>query len=102
MRLRAVKLMRNLALICLLEFVARVWSSPGVSTERRSLFLAPSRSDDHISDGGGVEGEHEGIIVVERLLAEFAADVDQGRIADGKLLTLVLALRQRRPASTLL
>jgi nudix-type nucleoside diphosphatase (YffH/AdpP family) len=43
-----------------LEFVARVWSSPGVSTERQSLFLAPFRSADRISDGGGVEGEHEG------------------------------------------
>jgi nudix-type nucleoside diphosphatase (YffH/AdpP family) len=71
-----------------LEFVARVWSSPGVSTERQSLFLAADR----ISDGGGVE-----ITVVERLLTELAADVDQGRIADGKLLTLVLALRLRRP-----
>jgi nudix-type nucleoside diphosphatase (YffH/AdpP family) len=80
-----------------LEFVARVWSSPGVSTERQSLFLAPYRSADRISDGGGVEGEREGITVVERLLAELAADVDQGRIADGKLLTLVLALRLRRP-----
>jgi nudix-type nucleoside diphosphatase (YffH/AdpP family) len=80
-----------------LEFVARVWSSPGVSTERQSLFLAPFRSADRISDGGGVEGEHEGITIVERLLAELAADVDQGRISDGKLLTLVLALRLRRP-----
>jgi 8-oxo-dGTP pyrophosphatase MutT (NUDIX family) len=80
-----------------LEFVARVWSSPGVSTERQSLFLAPYRSADRISDGGGVEGEREGITVVERLLAELAADVDQGRIADGKLLTLILALRLRRP-----
>ena len=44
-----------------------------------------------------MQGEHEGITVVERLLAELAADVDQGRIADGKLLTLVLALRLRRP-----
>ena len=80
-----------------LEFVARVWSSPGVSTERQSLFLAPYRSADRISDGGGVQGEHEGITVVERLLAELAADVDHGRISDGKLLTLVLALRLRRP-----
>src|ERR1700719_2541662 len=78
-----------------LEFVARVWSSPGVSTERQSLFLAPYRSADRISDGGGVEGEHEGITVVERLLAELAADVDHGRISDGKILTLVLALRLR-------
>src|SRR6202051_1815397 len=80
-----------------LEFVARAWSSPGVSTELQSLFLAPYRSVDRISDGGGVQGEHEGITVVERLLAELAADVDQGRISDGKLLTLVLALRLRRP-----
>jgi nudix-type nucleoside diphosphatase (YffH/AdpP family) len=42
-----------------LEFVARVWSSPGVSTERQSLFLAPYRSADRISDGEGVKGEHE-------------------------------------------
>jgi nudix-type nucleoside diphosphatase (YffH/AdpP family) len=48
-----------------LEFVARVWSSPGVSTERQSLFLAPYRSADRISDGGGVEGEREGITVEE-------------------------------------
>jgi NUDIX domain-containing protein len=78
-----------------LEFVARVWSSPGVSTERQSLFLAPYRSADRISDDGGVEGERD--TVVERLLAELAADVDQGRIADGKLLTLVLAPAATRP-----
>jgi|GEM_PF-4971390 len=40
----------------------------------------PLASTDRISDGGGVEGEREGITVVERLLAELAADVDQGRI----------------------
>src|SRR5205807_2472902 len=96
-RLRAVKPMKNWALISHLWNSSLVWSSPGVSTERQSLFLAPYRSADRISDGGGVEGEHEGITVVERLLAELAADVDQGRIADGKLLTLVLALRLRRP-----
>jgi hypothetical protein len=57
---------------------------PGSTTrERQSLFLAPYRSADRIS--------------VERLLAELAADVDHGRISDGKLLTLVLALRLRRP-----
>jgi hypothetical protein len=35
--------------------------------------------------------------VIERPLAELAAAADQRRIADGKLLTLVLALRLRRP-----
>ena len=43
-----------------LEFVARVWSSPGVSTERQSLFLAPYRPSDRNGKGGGVRGDHEG------------------------------------------
>jgi nudix-type nucleoside diphosphatase (YffH/AdpP family) len=80
-----------------LEFIARVWSSPGVSTERLSLFLSPCRCADGVGHGGGIEGVHEGITVVERPLAELMADVDQGRIADAKLLTLVLSLRLRRP-----
>jgi hypothetical protein len=68
-----------------------------VSTERQSLFLATYEAADRHSDGGGVAGEHEGITVIERPLAELAAAADQRRIADGKLLTLVLALRLRRP-----
>jgi nudix-type nucleoside diphosphatase (YffH/AdpP family) len=80
-----------------LEFIGRFWSSPGVSTERHSLFLAPYSAAARTGEGGGVADEHEGITVVERELADLAADVDQGRIADGKLVTLVLALRLRRP-----
>ena len=80
-----------------LEFVGRFWSSPGVSTERQSMFLAPYSAADRVGAGGGLAAEHEGITVVERTLAELATDVDQGRIADGKLATLVLALRHRRP-----
>jgi nudix-type nucleoside diphosphatase (YffH/AdpP family) len=80
-----------------LEWVGRVWSSPGVSAERQSLFLAPYDRADRIAEGGGVAGEHEAISVIERPLMDLAADADTGRIADGKLLTLVLALRLRRP-----
>jgi len=36
-----------------LEFVGRVWSSPGVSTERQSLYLAPYRLSDRTGTGGG-------------------------------------------------
>jgi nudix-type nucleoside diphosphatase (YffH/AdpP family) len=35
-----------------LAFVATVWSSPGVSTERQSLFLAPYRLADRSGKGG--------------------------------------------------
>ena len=41
--------------------------------------------------GGGAQGEHEGITAVERTLDGLAFDADQGRIADAKLLNLVLA-----------
>jgi len=36
------------------ELVARIWSSPGVSSERQSLFLAPYSASDRIGSGGGL------------------------------------------------
>lgn len=80
-----------------LEFVATVWPSPGVSTETSALYIAPYEPGDRVGPGGGLVSEHEDITVVERPLAELARDADRGRIADGKLLTLVLWLRLRRP-----
>jgi nudix-type nucleoside diphosphatase (YffH/AdpP family) len=80
-----------------LEHVGRIWSSPGVSTERQSLFLASYVASDRVGKGGGVAGEHEGITVVERPLEQLARETDQGRVLDGKLLNLILALRLRRP-----
>ena len=80
-----------------LEFIVRVWSSPGVSTERQSLFLAPYRLSDRAGEGGGVRGEHEDITVVERSLSEIASDADRALITDAKLLILIQTLRIRRP-----
>jgi nudix-type nucleoside diphosphatase (YffH/AdpP family) len=80
-----------------LEFVARVWSSPGVCTERQSLFLAPYGVADRKNAGGGVPSEHEGITTRERSLTHLAAAAEQGHIVDAKLLALVLALQVRRP-----
>jgi nudix-type nucleoside diphosphatase (YffH/AdpP family) len=80
-----------------LEAVGRVWSSPGVSAERVSLFVAAFSPGDRIAPGGGVQEEHEGISVIKRPLADLATDADTGGIVDIKLLTLVLALRARKP-----
>ncbi len=80
-----------------LEFVARVWSSPGVSAERVALYLAPYQPSDRVGPGGGVAEEHEAITVIERPLRQLAQEADAGHIVDLKLLTLVLALRARRP-----
>jgi len=81
-----------------LELVGRVWPSPGISAEQVSLFLAPYAAGDRTGPGGGVAHEHEGILVVEAALSELAAAADAAAITDSKLLTLVLALRARRPS----
>ena len=80
-----------------LEPVATVWTMPGISTERMSLYLAAYAAGDRVAAGGGVADEHEGITVVEMPLAELAALAARGALADLKTLALVLALCQRRP-----
>ncbi len=74
--------------------VATVWSSPGVSAERVTLFLAAYSAADRKGDGGGLDKENENITVVELPLAEL---MDSARILDMKTLALVLELRLRRP-----
>jgi nudix-type nucleoside diphosphatase (YffH/AdpP family) len=81
-----------------MEFVGRLWPSPGVCSERVSLFLAPYGIEDRISAGGGLAAEHENITVIERAASALAREADEGRIVDLKLLALVQTLRLRRPA----
>ncbi|MET0295694.1 MAG: NUDIX hydrolase [Phenylobacterium sp.] len=81
-----------------LEFVARAWTSPGVSTETLALFLAPYALADRQGKGGGLAEENEDVEAFEIPLAELWAEVEAHRIADLKTLTLVQALRLRRPA----
>ncbi|CAN7528193.1 NUDIX domain-containing protein [Phenylobacterium sp. LjRoot225] len=71
--------------------------SPGVSSERMHLFLAAYSLRDRVADGGGVDGEDENITVMEIPLAQLWAQVEAQEIQDLKTLTLILALRVRRP-----
>ena len=80
-----------------LEPVARAWSSPGVSTERVSLYLAAFGAADRRGAGGGLVAEDEHIEVVELPLAELASRADRGELDDLKTLALVQTLRLRRP-----
>ncbi|THD60084.1 NUDIX hydrolase [Phenylobacterium sp.] len=80
-----------------LEQVGRVWSSPGVSTERLTLFLAAYSAADRKGEGGA-DGEDEAITVLERPLAALADEADCGEIVDAKLLLLLQMLRLRQPA----
>jgi nudix-type nucleoside diphosphatase (YffH/AdpP family) len=80
-----------------LEFVADAWTSPGMLTERVSLFLAPYRAESRIGAGGGLAEEHEDIEVVEMPLSELATLADRSAITDMKTLSLVQTLRVRHP-----
>lgn len=79
------------------EPLGRLFSTPGMTTERIGLYLAPYSQTDRTGKGGGVEGEHEEIEVLELPLAELAEQADGGRIEDMKTYALVQALRVRRP-----
>ncbi|WP_371877319.1 NUDIX domain-containing protein [Alsobacter ponti] len=80
-----------------LEPVAALWASPGISTEKIHMFLAPYGDGQRTGAGGGLAGEHEQIVVHEVALADLAARVDSGDIADMKTALLVASLRLRRP-----
>jgi nudix-type nucleoside diphosphatase (YffH/AdpP family) len=80
-----------------LEFVGASYSCAGISTERIHLYLAPYARRDRVEAGGGADGEHENIRVVEMPLAELARLADAGELVDLKTLTLALALRARHP-----
>lgn len=79
-----------------LERVGTVWTSPGVSAERISLYLAPCSFEGR-GAGGGKPGENEDIEVIEIRLAELAAMLEAGAIEEMKLLALAQALKLRRP-----
>ena len=80
-----------------LDFVGAAYSCASLTTETIHLYLAAYSPADRAGDGGGAEGEHENIRIVEMPLADLAAMVDRAEITDLKTLTLVLALRVRRP-----
>ena len=80
-----------------LEWIGRVWTSPGVIAERQSLFLARYTAANRVAEGGGRAEEQEGITVVEAPLAQLARSAEAGEIEDAKLLMLMQALQLRHP-----
>lgn len=80
-----------------LEPAGAIWVSPGISTERIALFLAPYAASHRTSAGGGVEHENEHITVHEIPLSELAAIIDGEVPTDAKTRILLDTLRLRRP-----
>ncbi|MBS0296178.1 MAG: NUDIX hydrolase [Proteobacteria bacterium] len=81
----------------LLEPVAVAFTSPGFTTERIGLYLAPYTISDRVGEGGGVAEEHEEIEVVELPLERLATLADSGGVQDAKTLAMIQTLRLRRP-----
>jgi nudix-type nucleoside diphosphatase (YffH/AdpP family) len=80
-----------------LESLGSPFSSAGVSSERVDLYLAEYSAADRVSEGGGADGEEEHITVLEVPLAQLWTWFEKRRIEDMKTMTLLLALRVRRP-----
>jgi nudix-type nucleoside diphosphatase (YffH/AdpP family) len=80
-----------------LESIGVLWTMPGLSTERMHLYLAAYGHADRIGEGGGADGEHENITVLEVPLLELAAMADAGTLLDMKTFALLQSLRLRRP-----
>ena len=73
-----------------LERIATVYPSPGGSSERMHLYLAPVTEAARQAPGGGLPEDGEDILVREFTVAEAQAMVADGRIVDAKT---VLALQ---------
>ena len=80
-----------------LERVGTAFASPGVSSERLQLFLAPYAAADRTGVGGGIADEHELITIMEVPLEQLWAWAEAQRIEDMKTLALILWLKVRRP-----
>jgi nudix-type nucleoside diphosphatase (YffH/AdpP family) len=73
-----------------LRLLTSCFVSPGYSTEQFYVFVAEVTARDRVSDGGGLEEEHEKIELVELGRETFLADVKNGAIRDAK--TIIAAL----------
>jgi nudix-type nucleoside diphosphatase (YffH/AdpP family) len=80
-----------------LDHVARVWPTPATSTERVDYYLAEYQGQDRVGPGGGLPEEEEHVRVKEVPLSELWMMAAAGQLRDAKTLTLVQALRIRRP-----
>ena len=79
-----------------IEYVARIFASPGVSTETIVLYLAHYDSARRTGAGGGVAEEGEDIDVTETSLEAALAMIVSGEIVDAKTIILLQRLALER------
>jgi ADP-ribose pyrophosphatase len=76
--------------------ISTFYVSPGGSSERIFLYYAEVADSDRVTEGGGLESEHEDIQVKEYSLPELWAALDQGEFKDAKTIIALMWLRERK------
>lgn len=71
------------------------YASPGTSTERVFLYLAEVSDALKVSDGGGLQSEHEYIEVVEMPIDDALKLLDRGLLIDGKTIIALQWFREK-------
>ncbi|GAA3984056.1 GDP-mannose pyrophosphatase NudK [Mucilaginibacter dorajii] len=73
--------------------VFEAYMSPGSVTELLYFFIAEYTSDMKVSDGGGLDHEHEDIEVLELPFTQTMQMINTGEIKDGKTIMLLQHLQ---------
>jgi len=69
--------------------IFEIYMSPGSVTEILYFFVAEYKRNMRISDGGGIEDEHENIEVLELPFSKACSMMDSGEIKDAKTIILL-------------
>ena len=69
--------------------VFEAYSSPGVMTEKMHYFIGEYTDDMKVSEGGGVESEHEDIEVLEIPFKQAVEMLNNGEIHDARTIILL-------------
>jgi nudix-type nucleoside diphosphatase (YffH/AdpP family) len=69
--------------------VYEAYSSPGVLTEKMHFFVGEYTDAMKVSEGGGLDSEHEDIAVIELPFAEATAMLEAGEIHDTRTIVLL-------------
>lgn len=67
-----------------LIYMSSFFASPGYSSEVVHLYAATVTSEDKVSEGGGLDGEHENIEIVNVPATQFFQMASRGEIVDAK------------------
>ncbi len=78
-----------------LTYITMFYVSPGGTSERVFLYYAEVTNDDKISEGGGLETEHEDILVQEHPWQDIEKMLASGEIVDAKTLIALMWFRDK-------